>query len=185
MARWRAVEGYEGIYEVSDTGYVKRLERVSNGQTLKELIMKPQKSRNGYMRVGLVKDGYQTIALLHRVVAKAFIENTEGKPQINHKDGNKENNTVANLEWCTAKENIAHIYAELGGRKALKGVENPSNVYTEEEIIRVLHLRFNEKKLYREIADVTGMHKQYVGLICKGTRWAELYNKFNKGVYNG
>src|SRR5690606_38396846 len=98
---WSPVVGYEGFYEVSTTG------RVRNSSTGK---IKAKTLLRGYEKVCLWKQGTVNSPLVHRLVAKAFIPNPNNKPQVNHKDGNKQNNCVSNLEWVTAKENIGHAY---------------------------------------------------------------------------
>lgn len=102
---WKAVKGYEGLYEVSNTGYVKSF------QFKKPFIKKFNKNRQGYLSVALCKDNNIKLVKVHRVVAEAFIPNPDNKPQVNHKDGNKANNRVENLEWVTASENIKHSFA--------------------------------------------------------------------------
>lgn len=93
---WKNVRGYEGLYQISDLGRVKSLKK----------ILKPSNSE--YKRVNLYKNGKIKTYYIHRLVAEAFIPNPENKPQINHKDENKYNNNVNNLEWCTHKENMNH-----------------------------------------------------------------------------
>lgn len=95
------IKGYEGLYKVSPEGTVTSFKRG------KIRILKPENSR-GYLRARLYKDAEVKNFLVHRLVALAFIENPENKPQINHIDGNKLNNSVENLEWCTASENCRH-----------------------------------------------------------------------------
>lgn len=93
--KWRPVVGYEGLYEVSNLGRVRRIR-----------IVEPTKKKHGYMQISLVdKDGVRKLHRLHRIVAAAFIPNPEGKPQVNHRDENPENNRADNLEWATAEEN--------------------------------------------------------------------------------
>lgn len=104
---WKPIPGYEGLYEVSNKGRVKRLEQdiiCKNGvkRHKKERILKGTVQNNGYLYVNLY-DGPKRV---HRLVAEAFIPNPEGKPQVNHKDEDKTNNHVENLEWMTAKENL-------------------------------------------------------------------------------
>lgn len=98
---WRDIEGYEGLYQVSSLGRVKLLDYRHTG---KERIMKVRRN-NGYLIVGLCRDGKQKTFKVHRLVATAFISNPENLPQINHKDEDKTNNIVENLEWCSAKYN--------------------------------------------------------------------------------
>ena len=117
---WRDVVGYEGLYQVSDNGDVKRLSRkifcVKNNShsTLKEMIMKTKIDRYGYEVIGLIKNKKKEYPTIHRLVAKAFIDNKENKPQVNHINGIKTDNSVCNLEWCTNIENQRHSYRELG-----------------------------------------------------------------------
>ena len=103
---WKPVKGYETTYIVSNFGRIKAVERVNYvGKHFKEHIMKYAVDRNGYQRVYLTYMGITKSKLVHRVVAEAFIQNTHGYPEINHKDENKQNNKIENLEWCTHKYN--------------------------------------------------------------------------------
>ena len=111
MEFWKDIPGYEGLYEVNNEGKVKRLERViirSNGrlQVIEEKILTPKVDKDGYLFVGLRKDGVRRHLKVHRLVALTFIPNPESLPQVNHKDEDKANNKVENLEWCTAEYNI-------------------------------------------------------------------------------
>ena len=109
---WRDIEGYEGLYQVSDQGRVKSLERKvprGNGeQTVKERILKPGMDRGGYLIVDLCDGGKRKHFKVHRLVCQAFHDNPENKPCVNHIDENKTNNAASNLEWSTAKENCNH-----------------------------------------------------------------------------
>lgn len=100
MEIWKDIDGYEGTYQISNKGNVKSL------KCGKERILRPGINSWGYMVVCLYHDNMKKTVKLHRLVAQAFIPNPENKPQINHKDENKLNNCVNNLEWTTAKENI-------------------------------------------------------------------------------
>lgn len=97
---WKDIEGYEGLYQISNLGRVKR---VATGK-----VLKGGKDKDGYLMVKLYKNNIRSNKKIHRLVAEAFIPNPENKPQVNHADENKTNNSLDNLEWMTAKENINH-----------------------------------------------------------------------------
>lgn len=98
MEQWRDIEGFEG-YQVSNYGRIKSLKR-GNGK-----ILKPTHDNQGYLHVILSKNGCIKNNLIHRLVAQAFLENPNHLPQVNHKDEDKTNNHVENLEWCDSKYN--------------------------------------------------------------------------------
>lgn len=100
MEEWRDIKNYEGRYQVSSFGRVKSLKGL-------EKILKPD-YRNEYLYVVLYKNHKSKAIAVHRLVAKMFIPNPENKVQVNHIDGNKTNNKVKNLEWCSPKENVIH-----------------------------------------------------------------------------
>ena len=100
---WRDIEGYEGLYQVSNFGRVKSL---NYRRTCKEKLLKAYKDKEGYLHVSLCKDGKTKTYSIHRLVAQEFIPNPYNLPQVNHKDENKTNNRVYNLEWCSVKYNI-------------------------------------------------------------------------------
>lgn len=103
---WKDISGYEGLYQVSNLGNVKRLERICNdGRIVKEKTMKTTIANNNYKMVIFEINSVRKGFLVHRLVAQAFIPNPDNLPQINHKDENKLNNCVDNLEWCSAKYN--------------------------------------------------------------------------------
>lgn len=102
---WCPIEGYEGLYEVSNLGNVRSLNYRQTGQTK---ILKTVKERYGYLLVNLSKNGKTKSFKVHRLVAEAFLPNWFDCPQINHIDEDKANNHIDNLEWCDAKYNSNH-----------------------------------------------------------------------------
>lgn len=113
MEIYKEIEGYEGIYQVSNYGNVKSL---GNDKTRKEKVLKPQKHNYGYLMVSLNKQGKHKLHFVHRLVAEAFIDNPNNYEEVNHKDEDKTNNSVINLEWCTRLYN--HNYGTINQRIA-------------------------------------------------------------------
>ncbi len=114
---WKDIEGYEGLYQVSNLGRVKSLQRLLNttrysNRTCKERVLKPLKSKQSkYYSVSLYKSSKQKVVHIHRLVAISFVPNPKKSKEVNHIDGDISNNKVENLEWCTRSENQLHAYA--------------------------------------------------------------------------
>ena len=103
---WRPIEGYEGLYEISSYGRVKSVDRYDRrNQFRKGKLLKNKDNGNGYLICSLSKNGIVKNKYIHRLVAEAFIERANGLYEVNHKDENKKNNSVDNLEWCDRKYN--------------------------------------------------------------------------------
>jgi hypothetical protein len=113
MEIWKSITGYDNLYEVSNLGRVKSLKRVPN------TILKP--SSNGrYLQLVLHKDGSKSKKYIHRLVAEAFISNPYGFSEVNHKDEDKTNNNVSNLEWCDSTYNNTYNQRHIKSRESLK-----------------------------------------------------------------
>lgn len=106
---WKDIEEYKGIYEVSNLGNVRRIEYFDKKHyKWRKRTIKGRLNSKGYLQVSLSKNGKVKNEYIHRLVAHAFIQNPNKLPQINHIDGNKQNNNADNLEWYTCKDNIKH-----------------------------------------------------------------------------
>ena len=110
MEEWRDIEGYEGRHQISSWGRVRNI-------VTKNILM-PYRNKKGYLKIGLYteRSKYPEKHRINRLVAKAFIPNPYELPQVNHKDGNKENNSVTNLEWATNNENRKHAQMLRSGQ---------------------------------------------------------------------
>jgi hypothetical protein len=112
---WKDAKGFENYYEVSNNGQVKRKKGVTiykDGRKaiFSETILKQSKNKKGYFRVYLSVNSKKTTISVHRLVALTFLENPLKKETVNHKDLDKENNNIENLEWMTNKENMQHAF---------------------------------------------------------------------------
>lgn len=107
--KWKDIVGYENEYQINQFGEIRTL---NDSPKLKKYdVLKPQISkRNGYVYQMLYKNGKEKLLRVHRLVAMAFLPNPNNLPQVNHKDGNKQNNSVDNLEWCEQSDNMKHAY---------------------------------------------------------------------------
>ena len=119
MEEWKDVKGYEGLYQVSNTGRIKALKKIDQrGRVRKERLMKPVINSCGRPVVHVCKNGNRKTFFVHRLIAEAFIPNPEGKSEVNHINGIKDDNRVENLEWVTRSENMLH--AERMGLHSMK-----------------------------------------------------------------
>lgn len=125
---WKPVVGYEGLYEVSNLGNVRSLNWRNTGE-VRNLYLKKQ--RYGYRQVELYFKNKPKMVTVHRLVATAFIPNPNNLPQINHKDLDKTNNNVENLEWVTASENAKHYQRHVAEKGIVpnKGCNNINRIY--------------------------------------------------------
>lgn len=139
---WKDIEGYEGLYQVSNLGRLRTLQRYNFSKKKHEKtckVLKLNEHRQGYKTTTLSKNGKRKTYLVHRLVAAAFIENEKSKPEVNHIDADKRNNCVSNLEWVTAKENSMHA-SKLNIKNTKKAVEKIKRrvfFYEGEKIVKI------------------------------------------------
>jgi hypothetical protein len=163
---FKQVIGYEGRYVVSDSGTVKSL---SFNKTGVEKEMTLQIDRYGYYRVGLCGVGKQKYTLVHRLVAEAFISNPNFLPCVNHIDGNKLNNSVLNLEWCTFEKN-----STLAAKDNLymKGERHGRSLLTEKEAFEI---KYNSKGISQHnLAKIYGVGRSTISSILYGKNWKHI-----------
>ena len=168
MEIWKDIQGFEGLYQISSYGNVKSLSRKAGTAFLREKFLTKKMTKDGYEFVCLSKDSKQYTFRVHRLVATTFIVGDSGLT-VNHKDGNKLNNHVENLEWCDRSEQLKHAY-KMGLRKAQKGCLNKQAKLTREDVI---FIRQNYKRQSTEFGTVALARKYHVsdrviGLIVRG-----------------
>lgn len=139
---WKPVVYFEKTHCVSNLGKIKSLPR----KYVKEERMLKQTNIKGYMTISLNKDGIQYGKLVHRIVAEAFIKNSNHKKEVNHLDLNKKNNKVSNLEWCTRLENMSHA-SNLGVIPKMCGEKNGMSTLKKEDIYFIRKSKLKLKKL--------------------------------------
>lgn len=153
---WKDVVGFEGYYQVSNTGKVLSLRRSK--------LLKPKTDKDGYFEVVLCVCNERTYKRVHRLVAEAFIPNEEILPLINHKDSNKQNNTPSNLEWCSPTHNIVHAYKNNKHKRIGKGFCDLTN----EQLKHAVEL-FKNGFTYKQL-------NEYFSLEVDQTLWSEIFS---------
>jgi len=183
---WRDIKGYEGLYQVSNKGRVKSLDRTivdSRGRIIqhKGRILKPVDS-NGYFVVGLYINKKMKQFKVHRLIMQTFIPNPENKPEVNHKDGIKHNNNIKNLEWNTSKENVNHGL-KIGLIKRKFGVDHYKTKLKDKDIVEIYDM-YKNGRLISDIANKYKMAISSIELILYGTNWKHLniHDKSNKRI---
>lgn len=172
MENWKDINGYEGRYAVSDLGNVKTIAHYiphnmfPNVQKfVRERVRKLQKHNHGYLSVVLGKNDMQ---LVHRLVAEAFCEKSNGKDFVNHKNGNKQDNRPENLEWCTRQENEDHAYGT--GLKNSTGSANEMAKLTEEQV-GLIKREYVPRRNSTELAKRFNVSRATINRIGQGKIW--------------
>lgn len=177
MEIWKDIKGYEGLYQVSNFGRVKRLEnkRCDGHHVLKEKILKNEIKKTKYVYIHLCKDGKVKGFRVHRLVAEAFIDNPNNLPQVNHINCDKTDNRVDNLEWCTASENQKHcVENRLRIMKKGKGCTSSKPVIQYDLQGNLI----KEYECIRQASDELKIHTSDISRVCKG-----IYKQTHKYIF--
>lgn len=167
---WRDIKGFEGMYQISNLGRVKSL---NYHRSKKEKILHPRVNTR-YLYVNMSKNNKVTHGYIHRLVAMYFVPNPENKPYVNHKDGNKHNNHVDNLEWVTPLENNLHSYHVLGKHpmRGFKFDKNKSSKPVEQWWISEEGFEYKLATYSNEIiaAKINNLDSSNISKCCKGRK---------------
>jgi hypothetical protein len=169
---WKPVVGYEGYYEVSNYGKVRN---VKKGQSRRvNHVLALAKCPQGYLYVGIRKDGYETRKTyrVHRLVASAFIGECPVGYEVNHLNGVKDDNRVCNLQYVTPKENTRHSIIELG-RQAPKGERHGRAKLNNDDVLTIRALALSGFPV-RQMAETYGVAKNSIRKIIKRKTWTHL-----------
>lgn len=167
MEKWKDVIGYEGYYEVSNVGNVRRI----NAKNNRKLV----NTKKGYLAIDLWKNGEMIVYKIHRLVAITFIPNTFNKYYVNHKDGNKHNNCVENLEWVTNLENIQHANKTGLYKNHAKGSKNGMAKLNEELALQIYDLSIHKTFPLKKICELYNMSKCVVLSIKNKKTWKHIH----------
>lgn len=176
---WKPVKGYEGIYEVSNMGRLRSLDRRVNssvgGRFAKGQLITPEVVRHGYLRFSLSKNWKKYRPQAHRLVAEHFVPNPENKPEINHKNGIKDDNRASNLEWVTSSENTRHaIENGWHTNEHLTGEKSPVSKLTRKDVIKIKKLLAEGDLNQREISELFPVSSSVISNINTGRAWTHV-----------
>lgn len=160
---WKAIPGFEGIYEISDTGIVRSLDKVhvdtlGRKRFWKGKVLTPDIAPNGYYRVSFSNGrNHRVQRYLHRLLAELFIPNPDNLPQVNHKDGVKTNCSLDNLEWVSVQDNVIHAYRH-GLINHISGDDHPNRKHRGSDSknakpVKATNIRTGESKIYGAIIE--------------------------------
>lgn len=169
MTVWRPIPWLHNHYEISSDGQMRSVARIGHdGRRLSGRLLKLG-TRNGYKVAWPRLEGRTICVSIHRLVAEAFIPNPEGKPDVNHKDGDRANNSISNLEWVTKSENMAHAWriGLCSSRNRARGERHYRAKATEEQV-RLIRAGSRES---------FGLSKSALQHIRKGRTWAHVFTK--------
>jgi len=182
LEHWRPAPGFEGLYEVSNCGGIRSVERRAWHPNGHWVVWSARRFRagcngSGYPQVDLRKDGRRFNVRVHRLVAEAFLlpSTKSDETYVNHRDLNKTNNRASNLEWISFAENVRHAaaaYKEMNGRtRAPRGEDSGRALVTEDQVREMRSLRKSTGMTYRRIAERYGVGPHVVMAACQRKTW--------------
>lgn len=186
---WKDIAGWEGYYQISNLGKVKSLERKQRFVSIagKECFYKKREMMkktvvnlgNGYRMVSFSRDSKAFTKYIHRLVAEAFIPNPDNLPWINHKDGDKLNNSIDNLEWCTPAHNIAHAIS-TGLQTQARGERASKSKLDSLQVLVIKSILASKEATMVDIAKYFNVTHQSICAIKDGKSWVHI--KYDKAA---
>ena len=174
---WKSVPGFEGYYEASNIGRIRTVDRIGKtcygaDRKLNGKLVAQNSGKKGYLRVSSRIHG---VMLVHRLVALTWIQNPDALPVINHIDGNKENNRIENLEWCTQSYNMKHAHRNglAKGMVLLKGDKSIAAKLTERKVANIkFRLLHGDRAV--DLAKEYGVNKNTIAELKAGRSWSHV-----------
>ena len=161
---FKPVKNYEGIYEISGDGKIYSIKR--------QRVLEERIHRQGYRTAMLCLNGEMKSYYIHRLIAESFLEKQVGKDCVNHKDGNKSNNSVYNLEWVNRSENTLHKYAT--GLDSNKGERHPQTKLKNEDVLNIRYLYHSGNLVMSKIAKMYKISENGVSKIINRKNWKHI-----------
>jgi predicted XRE-type DNA-binding protein len=173
---WKPVPGFDGRIEASNFGRIRskdKMKRIRDGRMAFHAgrIFKANPDRNGYPVVNV---GLKSHALVHRLVALTFLPNPEGKPEVNHKNGVRNDNRLENLEWVTGSENTFHAFRVLRRRKVSQPGEAHHNARLNEELVKDIRVLCKHLS-HEQVAGMFKVSRGQVSRIARGAAWRHVH----------
>lgn len=171
---FKKIEGHKD-YGIDENGTVVSFKSSSDGKIISQFL-----DKHGYLQVNLYKENHRKHLLVSRLVALTYIPNPEAKPQVNHKDGNKINNNISNLEWCTGSENVKHSF-DTGLQKKKYGSESNNAKLNKFQVQRMRLIKeISPSITFRELGNLFSLTRVAASNIIRNKTW-NLYNFSNPG----
>lgn len=161
---WKDIDGYNGVYKISNLGRVKSYNRYKDG-----IIMKQTKASHGYYTVKLYKNKKSTCYNIHRLIAEHFIENPNNHPCVLHKDDNKENNNIKNLRWGSYSDNMKDKINNFG----IKSVRH-NKALNKKDVLKIRHMYKSNKISQKKLGDMFGVTQQAIWHIVNNNTWKDV-----------
>jgi len=168
---WKPVLDYENTYAVSDMGHIKRI--APGSSTYAGRIIKPVVNKRGYCQVNLHRDGKAKKMSVHALVLEAFAKPRPRGREANHKNGNKSDNRIQNLEWVTPKENVRHAIDKLG-RPSTPGESNVVSKLVKEQVIEIRRLYLTGNHTQTELSSLFGVCRSAISHIVTRRNWKHI-----------